>query len=107
MMHLGRAFARQRRPPLHRRAPRPLGRWTARQSAAECYRRPGGASVPTQLILPQRSSSMTTPRVAIVGLALESNRWSRPAGDSDFKCLEGNALLQEARAAAPAMPMEA
>jgi microcystin degradation protein MlrC len=50
---------------------------------------------------------MTEPRVAILGLALESNRWSRPAGDGDFKCLEGDAILDEARAAAPAMPMEA
>jgi microcystin degradation protein MlrC len=50
---------------------------------------------------------MTTPRVAIVGLALESNRWSRPAGDADFTSLEGDTLLQEARAATPAMPMEA
>ena len=53
---------------------------------------------------------MTSPRVAILGLALESNRWSRPAGEEDFKSacwLEGDAILQEARAAAPAMPMEA
>jgi microcystin degradation protein MlrC len=50
---------------------------------------------------------MTEPRVAIIGLALESNRWSRPAGDADFKSLEGDAILQEARAATPAMPMEA
>src|SRR5262245_49992656 len=40
-------------------------------------------------------------------LALESNRWSRPAGDADFRSLEGDAILHEARAAAPAMPMEA
>jgi microcystin degradation protein MlrC len=52
---------------------------------------------------------MTTPRVAILGLALESNRWSRPAGEEDFKhqWLEGDAILREARAGAPAMPMEA
>src|SRR5262245_14420535 len=50
---------------------------------------------------------MTKPRVAILGLALESNRWSRPAGDADFKCLEGDAILHEARAAAPAMSLEA
>jgi microcystin degradation protein MlrC len=50
---------------------------------------------------------MTNPRVAILGLALESNRWSRPAGEEDFRSLEGDAILQEARAAAPAMPMEA
>ena len=60
--------------------------------------------------LPRRSSSMTSPRVAILGLALESNRWSRPAGEEDFKSacwLEGDAILHEARAATPAMPMEA
>lgn len=53
---------------------------------------------------------MTSPRVAILGLALESNRWSRPAGEEDFKSacwLDGDAILEEARAAAPAMPMEA
>jgi microcystin degradation protein MlrC len=50
---------------------------------------------------------MTRPRVAILGLMLESNRWSRPAGDTDFKSLEGEAILREARAAAPAMAMEA
>jgi microcystin degradation protein MlrC len=53
---------------------------------------------------------MPNPRVAILGLALESNRWSRPAGEEDFKSacwLEGDAILKEARAAAPAMPMEA
>src|SRR5215510_7554008 len=57
--------------------------------------------------LPRWSTSMTKPRVAILGLALESNRWSRPAGDTDFKSLEGDAILHEARAATPAMPMEA
>src|SRR5262245_57506424 len=57
--------------------------------------------------LPRRSSPMTNPRVAIVGLMLESNRWSRPASDTDFKSLEGDAILHEARAAPPAMPMEA
>src|SRR5215510_480733 len=57
--------------------------------------------------LPRWSTSMTKPRVAILGLALESNRWSRPAGDADFKSFEGDALLREARAAAPAIPMEA
>lgn len=53
---------------------------------------------------------MTSPRVALVGLALESNRWSKPASESDFRAacwLEGAAILKEARAAAPAMPMEA
>jgi microcystin degradation protein MlrC len=53
---------------------------------------------------------MTEPRVAILGLALESNRWSRPAGEEDFRSqcwLEGDAILHEARAATPALPMEA
>jgi microcystin degradation protein MlrC len=50
---------------------------------------------------------MTNPRIAILGLALESNRWSRPAGEQDFRSLEGDAILHEARTAAPAMPMEA
>jgi microcystin degradation protein MlrC len=50
---------------------------------------------------------MTEPRVAILGLALESNRWSRPAGEHDFRSLEGDAILHDAHAAAPAMPMEA
>src|SRR5215471_13999010 len=53
---------------------------------------------------------MPSPRVAVLGLSLESNCWSRPAGEQDFKSvcwLEGDAILREARAAAPAMPMEA
>ena len=53
---------------------------------------------------------MPCPRVALLGLSLESNRWSRPAGESDFRSvcwLEGDAILSEARAATPAMPMEA
>jgi microcystin degradation protein MlrC len=50
---------------------------------------------------------MTKPRVAILGLMLESNRWSRPAGEADFKSLEGDSILHEARVANPAMPMEA
>jgi len=53
---------------------------------------------------------MPRPRVAVLGLSLESNRWSRPAGEEDFKSvcwLESNAILKEARATAPAMPMEA
>jgi microcystin degradation protein MlrC len=53
---------------------------------------------------------MTIPRVAIFGLALESNRWSRPAAEEDFKSvcwLEGDAILHEARLTTPAMPMEA
>jgi microcystin degradation protein MlrC len=53
---------------------------------------------------------MASPRVAIFGLSLESNRWSRPASEEDFKSLwwlEGDAILHEARLSAPAMPMEA
>jgi microcystin degradation protein MlrC len=53
---------------------------------------------------------MPSPRVGLLGVALESNRWSRPAGEEDFKAvcwLEGDAILREARAANPAMPMEA
>lgn len=52
----------------------------------------------------------TAPRVAIVGLALESNRWSKPATEADFRAacwLEGDDILAQARAKAPAMPMEA
>lgn len=51
-----------------------------------------------------------TPRIALVGLALESNRWSKPATEADFRAacwLEGDAILQQGRAQAPAMPMEA
>lgn len=51
-----------------------------------------------------------SPRVAILGLALESNRWSRPADDDDFRSLcwlEGDAILAQGRSVAPAMPMEA
>lgn len=53
---------------------------------------------------------MTPPKIALIGLALESNRWSKPAGLADFKAacwLEGAAILDEARSDAPAMPMEA
>ncbi len=53
---------------------------------------------------------MQAPRVALVGLALESNRWSKPASEADFRSvcwLEGEEILAEARADAPAMPMEA
>jgi microcystin degradation protein MlrC len=53
---------------------------------------------------------MPCPRVAVLGLSLESNRWSRPATEEYFKSvcwLEGDAILKEARATTPAMPMEA
>src|SRR5262245_19028240 len=53
---------------------------------------------------------MPNPRVALIGLALESNRGSRPASEEDFRSvcwLEGEEILTQARAATPAMPMEA
>ncbi|MDX2204743.1 MAG: M81 family metallopeptidase [Hyphomicrobiaceae bacterium] len=50
---------------------------------------------------------MSAPRVALVGLALESNRWSKPAGEADFTWLAGDRILTEARATAPALAMEA
>ena len=52
---------------------------------------------------------MSPPRVAILGLMLESNRWSRPAGRDDFErsWLEGQAILDEARETNTAMAMEA
>ena len=53
---------------------------------------------------------MPKPRVALIGLALESNRWSRPASEEDFRSvcwLEGDEILNEARSVTPAMPMEA
>jgi microcystin degradation protein MlrC len=53
---------------------------------------------------------MTKPRIAILGLLLESNRWSRPASEADFRStcwLEGDHILHEARLATPAMPMAA
>src|SRR6185436_17649564 len=48
---------------------------------------------------------MSPPRVAILGLMLESNRWSRPAGRDDFErsWLEGQAILDEARKTNTAM----
>src|SRR5262249_35969167 len=54
--------------------------------------------------------AMQNPRVALIGLALESNRWSRPASEEDFRSvcwLEGDEILKEARSVTPAMPMEA
>ena len=48
--------------------------------------------------------SMKTPRVALVGLKLESNRFSRPAEMDDFlslNLLEGDALMAEARNPTP------
>lgn len=52
---------------------------------------------------------MTTPRVALLGMILESNRFAKPAARSDFDSLtwlEGEALLTEARADAPSLATE-
>ena len=52
---------------------------------------------------------MTAPRVALVGLKLESNRFSRPAEMDDFlslNLLEGEALLEEARKPTPSLAKE-
>ena len=49
---------------------------------------------------------MKTPRVALVGLKLESNRFSRPAEMDDFlslNLLEGKALMEEARNPTPTL----
>ncbi|MEC7190063.1 MAG: microcystinase MlrC family protease, partial [Pseudomonadota bacterium] len=52
---------------------------------------------------------MKTPRVALVGLKLESNRFSRPAEMDDFlslNLLEGAALMEEARNPTPTLAKE-
>ena len=52
---------------------------------------------------------MKTPRVALVGLKLESNRFSRPAEMADFlslNLLEGDALMEEARNPTPTLAKE-
>ena len=54
-------------------------------------------------------SHKAPPRVALVGLKLESNRFSRPADMQDFTSLTwlgGNALLAEARKPKPALAAE-
>ena len=54
-------------------------------------------------------SHKAPPRVALVGLKLESNRFSRPADMQDFTSLtwlEGNVLLEEARKPKPALAAE-
>ena len=54
-------------------------------------------------------SHKAPPHVALVGLKLESNRFSRPADMQDFTSLtwlEGNALLAEARKPKPALATE-
>ena len=52
---------------------------------------------------------MKAPRVAVVGLKLESNRFSRPADIDDFESLnllEGEDLLEEARKPTPSVAKE-
>ncbi len=52
---------------------------------------------------------MTTPRVALLGMILESNRFAAPAEQADFDSLtwaEGPALLAEARGTAPKLAKE-
>ena len=52
---------------------------------------------------------MAGPRVALLGMILESNRSSKPATKADFESLTwmgGNALLSEARSAAPVLARE-
>ena len=52
---------------------------------------------------------MKAPRVALVGLKLESNRFSRPADIDDFESLnllEGEDLLEEARKPTPSLAKE-
>ena len=52
---------------------------------------------------------MTKPRVALLGMILESNRFAKPACRDDFDSLtwlEGDALLTEARSATPSLATE-
>ncbi|WP_299470843.1 M81 family metallopeptidase [uncultured Roseibium sp.] len=52
---------------------------------------------------------MRTPKVALLGMILESNRFARPAGEDDFRSLtwlEGDELLAEARATTPSLASE-
>ncbi len=49
------------------------------------------------------------PKVALLGMILESNRFARPAGEGDFRTLtwlSGDSLLEEARSRAPALATE-
>jgi len=49
---------------------------------------------------------LTGPRVALMGMILESNRYARPAGKADFESLTwmgGNRLMAEARSNAPSL----
>ncbi|WP_035898874.1 M81 family metallopeptidase [Labrenzia sp. DG1229] len=52
---------------------------------------------------------MRAPKVALLGMILESNRFARPAGEDDFRSLtwlEGEDLLEEARSPAPSLATE-
>ena len=52
---------------------------------------------------------MAGPRVALLGMILESNRFARPATRADFESLcwlEGDDLMAEARNAAPVLAPE-
>ena len=52
---------------------------------------------------------MTSPRVALMGMILESNRYAKPASKADFESLTwmgGNALMAEARSDAPSLAQE-
>ena len=52
---------------------------------------------------------MKTPKVALVGFKLESNRFSRPTEMNDFlslNLLEEDALMEEARKPAPTIAKE-
>ena len=49
------------------------------------------------------------PRVALLGMILESNRFAKPAAEKDFRSLtwlSGSALMEEAHAPAPALAAE-
>lgn len=52
---------------------------------------------------------MTSPRVALMGMILESNRYAKPASKAEFESLTwmgGNALMAEARSEAPSLAQE-
>ncbi|MFK7891200.1 MAG: M81 family metallopeptidase [Granulosicoccus sp.] len=52
---------------------------------------------------------MSSPRVALLGMILESNRYARPATQADFDSLtwlQGDELLEEARSDTPALARE-
>lgn len=52
---------------------------------------------------------MAIPRIALLGMILESNRFAKPATRADFESLtwlEGDALMNEARSATPSLATE-